>query len=431
MRKSAWDEMKKKFHLLYRSQTAGSGSWRQTADSGPWRQTAGRVPFRTRLRTAGCILMLILAAGACGDRGKDPSASGNAGSTIRPGSASTAIMERTRVTADKTLNTTAADASPAPTDPTADEDSPADQTHGDSNGETQHQNGTAQTDNDPTTTGTQGFIIQTNPKPYVFPRHMPLPPMLTGNETVTMDIGNVSNGVIRLQYKVPVQKKIKVIIEKEGSRYTYDLPGDGSQTIYPLQMGSGTYSVLVAENIQGSSYVPVYQQNVEAAIADFRSPYLNPSQIIWYTENSAAVKLAWDLVTGIDDSIQRAEAVHRYIIQNIRYDYDRASNVQPGYIPDIDQVLIQGKGICFDYAALFAAMMRSLDIPAKLVMGYVSPQNVYHAWNEIYIEGKGWIKVVHAQLQDKGWALVDATFDAAGAGSTVGDGGRYQKTYEY
>ncbi len=61
---------------------------------------------------------------------------------------------------------------------------------------------------------------------------------------------------------------------------------------------------------------------------------------------------------------------------NVDYDYDKAQNIVDnnvtGYLPDPDETLSTKKGICYDYAALAAAMLRSQGIPTKLITGYVS-----------------------------------------------------------
>ena len=44
--------------------------------------------------------------------------------------------------------------------------------------------------------------------------------------------------------------------------------------------------------------------------------------------------------------------------------------MDPGYIPNIEVVFYDEKLICHDYAVFFASMLRSLDIPAKLIKGY-------------------------------------------------------------
>lgn len=63
------------------------------------------------------------------------------------------------------------------------------------------------------------------------------------------------------------------------------------------------------------------------------------------------------------------------------------------------------RGFCEHYAAAFAFMARSVGIPARIVGGYlggeINPVNrtviVHqfdaHAWNEVWLEGRGWVRV--------------------------------------
>ena len=72
----------------------------------------------------------------------------------------------------------------------------------------------------------------------------------------------------------------------------------------------------------------------------------------------------------------------------------------------MDQFLFETRrGFCEHYAAAFAWMMRAVDIPARVVAGYqggeINPVNSTvivhqfdaHAWNEIWLEGRGWMRV--------------------------------------
>ncbi|MBQ2582903.1 MAG: transglutaminase domain-containing protein, partial [Erysipelotrichaceae bacterium] len=113
------------------------------------------------------------------------------------------------------------------------------------------------------------------------------------------------------------------------------------------------------------------------------------------------------------------------------YDKAKAESVQSGYLPDPDETLATGKGICFDYASLTASMLRSQGIPTKLIFGYVSPNDVYHAWNMIYTEEAGWI-VAEFKVNENDWNRIDLTFSANGAESRfIGDGGNYTDVYQY
>lgn len=76
-------------------------------------------------------------------------------------------------------------------------------------------------------------------------------------------------------------------------------------------------------------------------------------------------------------------------LPDITYDNEKAATVSGNYLPDIDETLSTKKGICFDYASLTAAMLRSIGIPAKLAIGYSA--SVRHAWIDVYIQSvAGW-----------------------------------------
>ena len=90
-----------------------------------------------------------------------------------------------------------------------------------------------------------------------------------------------------------------------------------------------------------------------------------------------------------------------------------------------------GKGICFDYAALAASMLRSQGIPTKMIFGYVAPQGLYHAWNMFYTPQSGWV-TVSFEVRGENWTRMDLTFSANGADATfIGDGSNYSDVYYY
>jgi len=106
--------------------------------------------------------------------------------------------------------------------------------------------------------------------------------------------------------------------------------------------------------------------------------------------------------------------IYRYVVKSLSYDYDKAATVQSGYLPDLDAVLAAGKGICFDYAALMTAMLRSQGIPCKLVVGYAGTE--YHAWISVWSEETGWVDGV-VYFNGTTWQRMDPTFMSASGGS--------------
>jgi len=120
-------------------------------------------------------------------------------------------------------------------------------------------------------------------------------------------------------------------------------------------------------------------------------------------------KKAHELTEKTDDEIEKLDIIYNYIITNVVYDTDKAKNVKPGYVPDVDEILKSNKGICFDYASIMASMLRSENIPAKLVTGYSSNLSVYHAWNEVYTDETGWIVLNEMYFDGNEWKLMDST----------------------
>ena len=72
----------------------------------------------------------------------------------------------------------------------------------------------------------------------------------------------------------------------------------------------------------------------------------------------------------------------------------------------VDEFLFDTKrGFCGHYASAFAALMRAAGIPARVVTGYhggiynrfadywIVAQSDAHAWDEVWIEGRGWMRV--------------------------------------
>ena len=271
------------------------------------------------------------------------------------------------------------------------------------------------------------------------------PIIYTGSKS-EIDATNKDKGYLVIRYLKECQKKLKVKITKydkngsEGLAYIYDLNNKGKAETYSLTEGSGKYLVKVLENIEGDRYAIVQSQTIEIKLSNNLSPYLIPIQYINYNSTSKAVAKAKELTKNCKTELDKVKAVYQYILNNIVYDYDKAKKVVAGelngYVPTVDVVLNSGKGICFDYSSLMAAMLRSLGIPTKLIMGYVAPNNAYHAWNDVYIMGKGWIRINSSVYFDgKNFSRMDSTFAAANKSgkqtSFIGNGKNYSPLYQY
>ena len=150
-------------------------------------------------------------------------------------------------------------------------------------------------------------------------------------------------------------------------------------------------------------------------------------------DNSAVAKAA-ELCKSCTTNLEKVEAVYNYVVNSLTYDTNKAATVQKGYVPNVDSVLAAGTGICFDYAALMSAMLRSQGVPIKLVVGYVGG-STYHAWINCWDENGGWVDEV-IYFDGKEWKLMDPTFASSGNQSEaimqyIGNGTNYKVKFLY
>lgn len=245
---------------------------------------------------------------------------------------------------------------------------------------------------------------------------------------VKFDLSAMEEGYVAVS--AVSDKRLKFQVDT-GDIYYYDLKNDGTPSIFPLQSGNGHYVFRVCENIVESSYAYIAEASADVTMIDEFQPYLRTNDYVPYEKNSECVKLASQFASESYSALDVVDQVFRYVCQNVTYDKAKAENVQSGYVPDPDETLKTGKGICFDYASLTASMLRSQGIPTKLIFGYVSPNDVYHAWNMIYTKETGWI-VAEFKVDQNDWNRIDLTFSANGADAQfIGDGGNYTDVYQY
>jgi transglutaminase-like putative cysteine protease len=122
--------------------------------------------------------------------------------------------------------------------------------------------------------------------------------------------------------------------------------------------------------------------------------------------------LAWAVALRQSPALANAgpEALARAVLQHIREGF--TYTLTPGEYGDengrhaVDEFwLDRREGFCEHFSAAFVVIMRALDVPARIVTGYqgsdpllqdgyVVVRNSHaHAWAEIWVEGRGWLRV--------------------------------------
>lgn len=144
------------------------------------------------------------------------------------------------------------------------------------------------------------------------------------------------------------------------------------------------------------------------------------------------VAIAAALAGGEDLAVQtRVARAFARTRELLRYDAAAASRNAGALI-----ALEAGSGVCEDYACLFVALCRAMNVPARVVIGWGRDfdtargawghqgselRGTRHAWAEAYLPGQGWV-------------TFDPTHDRAGisgiAQATVGPGTLIADTYQ-
>ena len=195
---------------------------------------------------------------------------------------------------------------------------------------------------------------------------------------------------------------------EDGVVYSYFI-SPGESAVIPFSSGSSTYQVSCYQQISDSQYAALYADTLEIKLANEFLPFLYPNQYVNFTPDSEASKLALSMVSEDTSDIDALQTIYNYVVSHVTYDYDLADTVASGYLPDVDETLQTGKGICFDYAALTTAMLRSCDIPCKLQIGYAG--DIKHAWINVYIRSRGWVDKA-VEFSGDSWSRMDPTFDS-------------------
>ena len=225
------------------------------------------------------------------------------------------------------------------------------------------------------------------------------------SDWAVVDWSNAADGYIMVRFTAETAKRLKLRLIRQTT-YTYNLEPQ-EWTVFPLSDGDGDYQVILYQNTSGNQYAKLMSTSFHVDLEDEFVPFLRPNQYVNYACSPDTLALGQRLCTGITAPLEKVAAVYDYVVTNLSYDYDKAATVKSGYLPDLDQVLAAKKGICFDYAALMTAILRSQQVPCKLVVGYAG--STYHAWISVWTQENGWIDGV-IFFDGQTWKRMDPTF---------------------
>jgi transglutaminase-like putative cysteine protease len=163
-------------------------------------------------------------------------------------------------------------------------------------------------------------------------------------------------------------------------------------------------------NIKTSSIFEVkgeFDTNFEAAFVSVENL---PNEAIIYTlpsrycESDKLSNLAFEITQNLPLGYPQVEAIRKWVKNNLTYEYGRSSSSTSAF-----DVSISRTGVCRDFTHLCLALCRALNIPARMVVGYLydlKPMDL-HAWFEAFV-GDKWYTFDATQEHPKGGRVVIA-----------------------
>jgi len=141
----------------------------------------------------------------------------------------------------------------------------------------------------------------------------------------------------------------------------------------------------------GAPYIPV--ENLPENTLQF----LLPSR---YCQSDQIGTLALEIVGAATPGYDQVETIRSWVQENVKYCYG-TSNASTSALDTAQQKI----GVCRDFAHLGIALCRSLNIPARMVVGYLhqlDPMDL-HAWFEAFVGDRT------DSLTEGRWYTFDAT----------------------
>lgn len=243
------------------------------------------------------------------------------------------------------------------------------------------------------------------------------PITIEGTEQLTIPTGLLpKNGTLRLWVPMPVtisSQQNVTILSVEPARYVKvppdpsadlglvylevplgDVTGDALTITTQFQF-TGVEQRFVIEPSKVGSY--------NTSGPEYRK-YTSPGKNIVTTPEMS--QKARDIVGNETNPYLQAQKIYWYIMETLPYSHVPHYRLEAAGVPESTYVLETGFGDCGSQSMYFAALCRSLGIPARAVGGYqlVPGYEGTHFWAEYYLPAYGWVPVDVTIAEAVDWA---------------------------
>ncbi|GEM_PF-1206368 len=185
--------------------------------------------------------------------------------------------------------------------------------------------------------------------------------------------------------ELPTQRRVQLLnVTPDPLSIQPDGSGINRIAFFRLRPGEALNLDVKADLYHGS-YVPSAPSTTSDLSDDERRRFLRSSPMVRVTDEVRAE--ASSIVGDAKTPIERALRLYLHLVRRYRYKWpppERGS----------EAMRRTRQGDCGQYSFLYAAWCRALDIPCRVMVGTFATGTLRaHVWNEVFIEGVGWLPV--------------------------------------
>ncbi len=211
-----------------------------------------------------------------------------------------------------------------------------------------------------------------------------------------LDSEVVENGQVAAVGGQMTSLRLNVSIPRLTEYQNVEYKGPG--TLVRDQEGNAFASIAEENPANPYSYsASAKVRTIARATTELPESFVVPYELETYAQPSADIQsdsgemknLSQQIIAGSRDDFERVARLAVWVYGNLKYDESMV-----GQEKDALWVLQNRRGVCVEYSALFVALARSVNIPARLVSGYAYNSKdgwMGHRWAEAYV-GK-WVPV--------------------------------------
>ncbi|AKD57964.1 transglutaminase domain-containing protein [Spirosoma radiotolerans] len=179
--------------------------------------------------------------------------------------------------------------------------------------------------------------------------------------------------IIREEYQITPAVNVTEFTDMYGNLCQRVVAPEGP---FSIHFSATVQTADLIDTAPGAPYTPVEE------LPDDVLHYTLPSR---YCQSDQLGELATQITENVASGYDQAEAIRKWIHETITYQYG-TSNASTSAVDTAASRI----GVCRDFTHLGISLCRALNIPARMVVGYLYQLNPMdlHAWFEAYVDGR-------------------------------------------